>query len=409
MIGFVMSLGYANLLTPETYGTYRYLLSAYSLVAILALPGIDTAIIQSIGQGFDSSFLRGLRLKLRWGILGMIACVGVGFYYLLKQDQHMALLFGISAVFLPFMEAGSLSPSYFNAKKDYRRWALFDLVTQITTAMILLGSMFLFHQTLYLVIAYFGGNVLMRWIILWIIHREQKASSQKMEAIDHGLSPYARSLTLFQITSRVISSIDGIVLFHFLGPAQLAIYTIALAIPARAQGMFRILGSLAFPKFANRPAHKVAGVLSKKMLMMAVGVIIICFAYVGIAPWLFRTFLPKYIPSVPYSQLFVFSLISSITYPMSSFLFTHKRIKENYLLSWSSLTVKIVCLIAFVPLFGIWGAVISALGASLTTTSLCFVLLYRETRRADSKDDSDPNIDTQSIDQSIGAGTGSSM
>jgi hypothetical protein len=78
--GLVLTAAFANPLPVETYGTYRYILALYSLLAIVAMPGIDTAVTQSVARGYDSSLAAGIQAKLRWGTIGSLGALGYAVY-----------------------------------------------------------------------------------------------------------------------------------------------------------------------------------------------------------------------------------------------------------------------------------------------------------------------------------------
>src|SRR3989344_3716746 len=100
-ISFTLAIFFARLLPKEVYGTYSYILAWVSVLGIFALPGMDTAVIQSVSRGFESSLVLGLKKKIRYGTLGTLAALIIGGYYLYNGDQTLATIFFISAVFIP--------------------------------------------------------------------------------------------------------------------------------------------------------------------------------------------------------------------------------------------------------------------------------------------------------------------
>src|SRR3989344_8979317 len=62
--GLVLVYFFANYLEPETYGTYRYILSVYGLLTIASLGGISTAVTRSVAKGSEGDFLRGFRIQV---------------------------------------------------------------------------------------------------------------------------------------------------------------------------------------------------------------------------------------------------------------------------------------------------------------------------------------------------------
>ena len=61
LISFLTLLIFSYFLPKEVFGTYRYVLSFVSILAIFALPGINTAINRTIARNFHGSFDIGLK------------------------------------------------------------------------------------------------------------------------------------------------------------------------------------------------------------------------------------------------------------------------------------------------------------------------------------------------------------
>ena len=276
------------------------------------------------------------------------------------------------AIALPFLETGTLYPAYFNAKRRYKLWAFVDIISQIISFVSILSILYFSDSLILLLIAYLVPQMITRLVLTYIVYRQiPKTATDDSEVLS-----YAKSLTVFQILTRLIASIDQIVLFHFLGPASVAIFSIANSIPGRIKGVLKITGTLAFPKLAKRTGFDVYTTLPRKMFLFGLVILVICICYVATIPLLFTYIFPKYQASILFSQVLVFFTITGITYPFSSYLFAHKKIKENYIIAISSFTIKLVSLVLFVPLYGIWGAVIGVLSAAVTTIVCTLYFLY---------------------------------
>ena len=373
-----LTVAFANLLPVETYGTYRYVLAVYGLLAIASMPGVDTAVLQSVSRGYDSALKTGISTKLRWSLIGTLASFVYAAYHYVNGSLVMGHIFIVVGLALPLMESYSLYISFLNAKKLFRTWVGWDIATQAFSVLALIGAMVATKNIVALVVAYFVPYILMRLLATRSVQRRYATEFVG----DPGLLQYGRSMTLIQVVTRIMASADQIVLYHVLGPAQVAIYSLAMAVPNRIQSVFRSSGLLAFPKFANRTDAEVAQSLPRKMLLFALGIIIICVLYVLLAPFVFSAIFPKYLPSLVYSQVAVFFTISAMTYPFSSYLLAHKKVKENYWLAITSFITKVACLAILVPLFGIWGAIIGILAAAAVNIVLSLLILLRTPRAA---------------------------
>lgn len=370
-IGLGMTIAYANLIPQETFGTYRYILALYGIFAIGTLPGIDTAVTQSTIHNFDGSLRQGFVSKLKFGTLALLSGILYASYNFFSGNTELGYLILMMAFSLPIMEAGTVGVAYLNGKKLYKEWAGIDITTQIVSSLSLFCSMLITQNIFVLSFAYFIPYIVIRLYTVYIILPKYTTN----DSIDPGLIQYGKHMTGFQIVTRIIGSIDQIALFHFLGPAQVAIFSLAQAIPMRLQSLLKISGLLALPKFANKSHQESAKILIDKILIFGIFIFVGCILFVITAPYIFTFLLPKYLSSTIYAQVLVFYTLSAVTYPFSSLLLANKRIKENYYVSTVSFITKIACVLIFVPIIGIWGAVIGVLISAFSSTIISITLL----------------------------------
>ena len=65
-VSFVLALAFANLLTKDAYGTYKYILTLFGILCVACLRGMDTAVTQGAARGNDGTVVSGLRSKRNW-------------------------------------------------------------------------------------------------------------------------------------------------------------------------------------------------------------------------------------------------------------------------------------------------------------------------------------------------------
>lgn len=373
LVGFVLAIAFANLLEPSVYGTYRYILSAYTLLSLIALPGMDVAVMRATSRGDEGSLQEGYEQKMRWGFIGTFVACGVGAYYVMQGSHVLAALFLIVGIMLPFMESAETLLAFFNGTRAFRPWMFTETSTQIASAFVLIGTMLITKNILLIVMAYFLPYILIRTVVYLHYKRNLKRGAEN-------LMPYARSMSIFQILNTAGSSLDQIVLYHILGPVQVAIFSLAMAVPTRLQSLLKISGTLAFPKYANREPGSIVRSMLRKMAIFGVSIFIICVVYIVLAPFVFTVVFPKYAASIPYSQVLILLTLSAVTYPFSSYLLAHQKVVENYIYAGVSLALKIATLAIFVPLIGIWGAVLSVLVSALSAVLVTLFFLGKEGR-----------------------------
>jgi len=375
VFGFVLTVAFANLLDPATYGMYRYVLSVYALLSLIELPGMDVAVTRAVSRGWNGAIDIGFRQKMRWGFLGTLVCFGIASCYYLHANFPLGDVFLICGAAMPFLESSEIVIAYLNGRKMFWRWTAEEMATQILSMMALIATMFITNNLVIIVLSYFIPYIAVRAGAYLLFYPKEVADEHR-----ENIGPYARSMTIFQILNSAGSSLDQIVLFHFLGAAQVAVFSLDQAVPTRIQSLFKISGSLSLPKYAEREPDEIVGNLPYKMLVFGLIIFACCAVYVVFIPYFFMWFFPKYVASIPYTRALIFYTLAAITYPFSSYLLAHKKVTEYYLYGGVSLALKIAALVIFVPLFGIWGAVVSVLvsAASVLAVTVYIIVKYRK-------------------------------
>jgi O-antigen/teichoic acid export membrane protein len=78
-------------------------------------------------------------------------------------------------------------------------------------------------------------------------------------------------------------------------------------------------------------------------------------------------------------------IVSGMTYPYGSYMIVFKKVREQYVMAFLNITVKVICLTIFVPLYGTWGAVIGVLASSYSTIFAVYYYIYKFRREIRSK------------------------
>src|SRR3989344_3759114 len=77
----ILATAMANLIPPEVFGTYKFVLSGAGIIGAFALTGMGTAIIQAVARGHEGALRAGVRAYLSWSV-GMVAIsVALALYY----------------------------------------------------------------------------------------------------------------------------------------------------------------------------------------------------------------------------------------------------------------------------------------------------------------------------------------
>ncbi len=364
-----LSIAFANLTTKDFYGNYKYILSLSALLSIFTLNGIDTAIAQTIAQGKDGPFFRGLRAKISWGLIGSVFSFIAGIYYLYQSNQDLALSLFLIGIFLPLSEAFDIYNSVLQGRKLFKLLTFFNSATQIISSLII-ATAILFNIKVFILIGiYFITHTTINLVCLITTLRKTTLNpTDNPDTINYG-----KHLSLMQVIGIIMGEIDKVIIFHFLGAASLAIYTFTTAPVDQLKGILKNISFIAFPRFANHSQENIKNNLRPKLIRVGILTAAMVTTYVIMAPFLFKILFKQYYYYVIYSQVFALSLIGvTLSMLLYTFLESHGFKKLLYQYHIISNVISIVTLIPFTYFWGIWGAII----ARIISRSFLFILSY---------------------------------
>jgi O-antigen/teichoic acid export membrane protein len=355
-VALLLSIAFANLIPKETYGVYKYLLSVLNILAIATLGGMTNALAQAIARGKEKTIFDGVRARLKYGTLGTIIAIGIGAYYYLNGNNTLAISFVMMGAFMPIMQAYDLYNSLLSGRKLFREYAVFNIITQFFYSVIIIGTLLISKDVIFILLAYLVSNTLINIILyIYVLKKYPPEGESEASSISYG-----KHLSLMTVISTIASELDKMLIFQFLGGTDLAIYLFAISPPEQLKGLFKNVNSLAFPKFATQTNEEIKKNIFSKALKLGIAVTIACVLYIIFAPLFFKILFPAYMQSVWFSQLYSISVIGA---SISTFLYTAFEAKgakkELYKLNILINMTTLFLLYFLISYYGLIGAIIS--------------------------------------------------
>ncbi len=367
----VLSLGllvaFANMLPKETYGSYRYILSIASVLNICTLTGMSTALSRSVARG-DEILQSTIGYQLRWNTLMLAGFLAVSGYYYVQGDAMLGLSFLILGTCIPASIAFNTSGAYLEGKKEFR---ILNIMRVISTALYVVGTLvaiFLNGEILGLIIAY-ALTTLFTSLLFYLYTVRTFAPPQTTDATE--TIAFARELTYLKFIDPIASQIDKIVIGHFWGPAQLAIYSLATALPNRVILFMKSLVNIGFPKFSVKTPEMLNAVFYKRIVQGILIGFFVSLAYIAVAPYLYRYVLPQYVDGVVYSQWFALIFIFAIPNRYISLLLSSQRMSK--VLRNRAFAQSIINVVLYVVL-GVWGGLAGLIAAGISINIISLIL-----------------------------------
>lgn len=372
--GFLLTLLLANTLDKVTYGTYKFILSLASLFSILTLPNMNLAIMQATARGIPGVTVAGTRERMYWASIGAIIPLGVAVYYFIQGNPTLSIALVLVAVTLPFFDTFSTFSAYLQGRERFREYTYANIGIHVASVFALAATALVIPHVLVLITVYLCVYALLRYGIYRItVPRESADPTSVKETVTYG-----RHLGVMSVLGLIASNIDQILLFHFLGPVEVAVYSIAISVPEQMRSVLRNVGTVAGPRFARHNTHSlhltIANLWRKSFFFLA-SILTIIILYILAAPLFYSIFFPTYADAITFSQIFAISLVGSITAVPLSLLQSQQKTKHLYAFNIASPMVHIVLLTVCIPLYGIWGAVIARLIGRIASIAIMMILL----------------------------------
>lgn len=365
LIAFGMAIAFANLIPVEVYGTYKYVLSTALLLSVTTMSGINTALTRSVAQGFERSIFPALTTRIKWGLLGCAFSMGVVLYYGLQGNRMLTLAFVLVALFLPLKSSFSVYQAYWQGKQRFDTFAKLSSLQEVFASGALLVVLFFSHDLFLLLLAYFLAQTLASAVLYFYTIRRLEN-----RRVDQNVIPLGRHLSIMGIFFSLASNSLDIILWHFVGPASVAMFAFANRPPQELRRVFTEAFPIALPKFSQHAKEEIQRTLLPKIAKLYWVLIPSIFLYILVAPFVFRWLFPQYLEAVFYSQALSFMILFA---PLSLFGTVFQalgRTRELYITSIASPIVLIPALVFGAWQYGLMGVIVAwyvvqTLGAGL--------------------------------------------
>lgn len=371
--GLVLVIGFANLLPKDVYGNYRFILSLAGIIGAFTLSGMGIAVTQAVARGADGVFRTGFWVDLKWSSLMTLAALGGAIYYFLNGNRVAAISLLIVGACSPIIESTSLYSDFLNGKKDFRTGTLYGIFRSVIPVVAVLVTILFTQDVILIVLAYFLSHAATSGALYLKVLEKYKPS----RVTDRSSISYSKHVSITNVLSIFASYLDKILVFHYLGAVQLAIYGIAFSIPAQLKTITKMINSLALPKMSSASLETIRSAIYHKAakLFFVFGSLIAL--YIVAAPYIYRLIFPQYLDAVPLSQALALGYVFSPTLLFSQTFFAQKRPKEIYALKIVTSCTRIILLFVLLPPFGIWGAVYAFFLGNAVSSATAVILFRR--------------------------------
>jgi len=241
--GFLASILIARSYGPELYGIVATISSAFTLLSLIALFGNQTLIVKIIPEYIEKhGYPIAKKLYFRILLISLYLTGGIILLWTLSEyltpitlfrglEQHSLLI----AVLIAIATYKRLNTKTLRALGDYKIYSMFDLLTPVLLALLVLISISLKVPAHYFQYFYFVPQVILCALSFYFVHSVYSQKSK--DAFNKKPSPKAlptkaslikTSFPMFGITisTAIIAHFDILMLNHFTSPGTVGVYAI---------------------------------------------------------------------------------------------------------------------------------------------------------------------------------------
>jgi O-antigen/teichoic acid export membrane protein len=370
------SIAFAHLMPKETFGTYKYVLSIAGLFSAISLTGLPTALSASAARGQDGALDQGFRLALRWSLPAGAAAALCGAYYLAHGNETLGWGLVAMGVIQPLIDAFALAFALLSGKKLFRARAVYTFFQTLSYTALLIAAVAWTGDALPAIVAGAIGN-LAGYIGVYEVAKRRHVSAEAPR--DPELQGYAKHLSLMNVLGTVSGQIDKVLLFQFLGPAQVALWSFAQAPVSHARQISKILGNVILPKVAQAELSQVRRTaIPRAFAILALSVAIFA-AYWIAAPYVYTFLFPGYTEAVTASRVYALAILATPFVLFKQTLIGHRKTRELYAVNGIQPAIKIGLVAASIP-WGIVGVATAFAVSEILNLALSGFFFERATR-----------------------------
>lgn len=361
----------ARVLSIEDYGFYKYILSAYGIIAIFGLNGFSTVASLNLQRGEDVFFKIGFKYRklLRW--VPVLITIFVSVYYFIQGNNFLATLFLITTFSHLLVDLYSFYDVATVGRGNYKLNSILAVINYFISFFPPILVAYLSNNLYLVFITLFVCQFLFRVFAFYYVKKKLgfEKKDLKIEISQNDQENYKKeSLGVSFNNSLNALTINGssAIVFNRLGAEANAIYSLAITfsdfvyslISAPLSKGLLVLSRMTRDKVDNAEKIKLTNHLTKKYF---------CFAFLAMIfaalalPFVYKILFAKYFFSYKFAVVYSLSILSIAFYPAYQYFFESRKIKLLNTIQVSTLIIGLATLFFASMYFGLWGAVIVAI------------------------------------------------
>ncbi len=243
LCGLGSSVIWTRMMSPESFGEFRLVLSVLAFVGGFCLLGTGQAALMSASQGMDGNFNRLLASRLWANLAGSGGLLAAAAYYWRDGNSDVALALAIAAVLFPSYNLSDFWISWLNGKRAFGELSAARAVNAAIPVFALVMAVLIDTRQTWVVIL-----ILMLAIGVQNVTRVFRSrNSLQGTQSDLKVLAYGHHNSIAMAFSSLLA-LDVIILERWHSPIEVASYAVALQLPSSLKGLISIFGQVLAPR-----------------------------------------------------------------------------------------------------------------------------------------------------------------
>lgn len=376
--GMLLTVAFANLLSPTIFGTYKYVLAMATIIGAFTLNGLGSAIQKAVAQGDKNGVPGAVRAAILWSLpaSGIAACIGA--YYFFQGNNTLGWGFIFIATTNAISTGAGFSKSILLGQGNFRFLALSGIPRTLFPIIAIIGTLFLTKNIIYILFVYFLSNTVASWILYRLVLHKEKIQDEPN--IAPKIIRFGTHMSVIGFAMLVSGQANQLLLWHFTGPEALVVFALALMPVQELYGLLNNFFNIAFPRFAAKTEDELRAIIPTRLKQMFFISFFAFLIYIVCVPYLFKYLFPKYLASIFMSQVLALIILLQPRGIFDIFITTHGNISQRYKVVVTTQIIEFVLACALIPFFGLWGAVAGIVFSEIVR-AVSFYLMYRLTNK----------------------------
>lgn len=357
---FVLLAVVARQLGPEAFGIFNYVLALAALVAIVGDFGINRIITRNVSRDnkLASEYIQSFMVQFYF--LSLI-CILSSVYMFFANGFTFGIIFLLLTSFTAINVLGDYIWSFYRAFEEMSLEAVGKSIQAIL--IFILGLLFIASDQplIGLSAAYVIGAIVTLALGVYMLHKVHNWQWKPNFRVWFGLISKSWPIAIVTVSAFVFNQIDTVMLGLYGQFEEVGFYNAAYRIIGGLLIPLFIFDKVLYPKFSRYNSFDSKQLVRKNQLA---NLIIYLIALVGIyifgANVLTLVYGVEYaVASQAFNYLGIALLLTSLTYPLSSWAIARNYLKLNLILSVAAAGINVSLNVILIPLYSYEGAAIA--------------------------------------------------